>query len=277
MRRLFFFIMLGIVALTVLWIQAERRPHRPEAQYVSTEMARIHESLDHMAGQPVDLRSQSRIRFADGTGARESIDDLPVPIVPGSRVTQAEIQPPRPPAPPQRRGPNRADPKPARVSAIKNAKGMALRGEPVVGRLSATDDRARADAELQLQRRITEWLMPEVPSSWPVPNPLLHAVALSTEVQPVEKELGTLYEATIRADLSPARRVEIVETYHRELVARRLMVLAGVLAFILSCLAGLAGYIKADEATKGYYTNRLRIVSAAGVGAAGVLIYQILT
>ena len=41
------------------------------------------------------------------------------------------------------------------------------------------------------------------------------------------------------------------------------------------CLAAVSGYIRADEATKGYYTKRLRLLAAAAVGASGVLIYQI--
>jgi hypothetical protein len=45
----------------------------------------------------------------------------------------------------------------------------------------------------------------------------------------------------------------------------------------LMCLASVSGYIRADEATKGYYTNRLRMLAAAGVGAGGVLIYQMVT
>ena len=102
-------------------------------------------------------------------------------------------------------------------------------------------------------------------------------MVLDTQIQPVVKEYGTLYEATLRADFSPARRDKIVRVYERELVARRLALLGGVLGFVLVCLGALAGYIQADEATKGYYTNRLRLAAAAGVGAAGVAIYQILT
>jgi transposase len=48
------------------------------------------------------------------------------------------------------------------------------------------------------------------------------------------------------------------------------------MGFVLTCLAAFAGYIRADEATRGYYTNWLRALAAAGVGASGVLIYQLL-
>ena len=51
----------------------------------------------------------------------------------------------------------------------------------------------------------------------------------------------------------------------REVVARRLVTLGGSLGFVLVCLASLAGYIRADEATKGYYTHWLRAIAAAGV------------
>ena len=39
-------------------------------------------------------------------------------------------------------------------------------------------------------------------------------------------------------------------------------------------LGAVSGYIRADEATKGYYTRRLRMLAAAGVGAAGVILYR---
>ena len=45
--------------------------------------------------------------------------------------------------------------------------------------------------------------------------------------------------------------------------------LGGGLAVALAGLAVLTGYIRTDEATKGYYTNRLRLAAAAGLGAAG--------
>jgi hypothetical protein len=68
----------------------------------------------------------------------------------------------------------------------------------------------------------------------------------------------------------------LVDVFHREQVRDRLTVLGGIFGFVLICLAAISGYIRTDEATKGYYTNRLRMLTAAGVGAGGVLIYQML-
>ena len=85
-----------------------------------------------------------------------------------------------------------------------------------------------------------------------------------------------LYTAELTADFSPQRRAQLVEAYDHDLVRHRLTTLAAVLGFVLVCLAALSGYIRADEATKGYYTNRLRMLTAAGVGAAGVIVYRML-
>ena len=75
-----------------------------------------------------------------------------------------------------------------------------------------------------------------------------------------------MFEATLTVDTSSERRNALIEVYNRQLVEQRMASLGGALAFVLICLAAVSGYIRADEATKGYYTNRLRILAAAGVG-----------
>ena len=86
-----------------------------------------------------------------------------------------------------------------------------------------------------------------------------------------------MYITHLTLDKSPENRARMLGVYNHELVGRRLVNLGGSLAFVLMCLAAVSGYIRADEATKGYYTNRLRMLAAAGVGAGGVLIYQMVT
>ncbi len=100
---------------------------------------------------------------------------------------------------------------------------------------------------------------------------------IETIVEPVVKDYGTLYVAKLRVDVSPEQRAIFTESYQRQLVHRRMVLLGGALGFVLICLGAISGYIRADEATKGYYTNRLRLLAAVGVGAAGVVIYQVLT
>ena len=45
---------------------------------------------------------------------------------------------------------------------------------------------------------------------------------------------------------------------------------------MLACLAIFVTYVRADEATRGYFTNRLRLVALAAAGAAGYAVYRFL-
>ncbi len=199
--------------------------------------------------------------------AREDAEGIPVPIVPGTRVTSAKARPPVP----------------ARLTSHTpqvTAAGPTPTTVVVEGQVSASEKRAKADAGRALQRKVVEWLGPEVPDSWTPPAPMVQAMILETQVRPddrltlKEKDYGPWYVAELKADFSPRRREALVEVYTRELVQHRLVSLGGTLAFVLICLGVISGYIRADEATKGYYTNRLRMLAAAGVGAAGVILYN---
>jgi hypothetical protein len=146
----------------------------------------------------------------------------------------------------------------------------------VIGLISATEQRAKDEARRKLQSEVMNWLQPEVSPPWSPPTQLLDAMVLETRIRPVVKDYGTLYEAELKVDASSFRRAQMVELYNRELVLRRLTTLGGTLTFVLICLAAVSGYIRADEATKGYLTNRLRLLAALGVGIAGVVIFRIL-
>jgi hypothetical protein len=208
-----------------------------------------------------------------GAVEREDAEGLPVRIVPGTRVTEAQAMPPVPPR-----------------SAIKARHRVRSRPAPPVfinagvaeiptlsGEISATPERADTEARRRLRETITAWLDPDVPTSWVVPGSMLDAMVLVTSVETVQKDYGPLYITHLKLDTTPARRAEIVRAYNHELVGRRLVNLGGSLGFILICLAAISGYIRADEATKGYYTKRLMMLAAAAVGAGGVLIYQMVT
>jgi len=206
---------------------------------------------------------------------REEAEGLPVPIAPGTRVSAAQAQPPAQP-PPVIAIRRQATPNPKAPPAVASPVPVSSPSDTVTGLISATEERAKADARRKLHDKVVAWLDPQVPGSWSPPPPLLDTMVLETRIKPVVKDYGTLYEAELKFDASPGRRAQLIEEYNRELVERRLMTLGGTLAFILVCLGAVSGYIRTDEATKGYYTNRLRILAAAGVGAAGVVIYQLL-
>jgi hypothetical protein len=204
---------------------------------------------------------------------REAAEGLPVAIVPGTRVTVAQARPPAAPKRPVRpvRSARPATPAPVLAPAVAGSQTMMVKGQ-----LSATEARAKADARKALEDQVFDWLGSDVPGSWSPPARLVDAMILETRINPVVKDYGTLYVAELKVDFSPERRKALVEVFHRQQVRERLTVLGGIFGFVLICLAAISGYIRTDEATKGYYTNRLRMLTAAGVGAGGVLIYQML-
>ena len=207
--------------------------------------------------------------------ASEEVDGLPVPIVPGTRVIEAEAKPPLHPQPAVRVHAPAPPAPPAPAVAAPPAADSPSVEQTVTGQLSATVERAVADARHQLSDRITHWLDPEVPGSWSPPVRLVDAMIMGEpSIKQIQKDYGELFEATLTVDTSSARRNALIEVYNRQLVEQRMASLGGALAFVLICLAAVSGYVRADEATKGYYTNRLRLLSAAGVGAAGVIIYH---
>jgi hypothetical protein len=206
---------------------------------------------------------------------REDADGLPVPIVPGTRVTQAQALPPYPAR--SKINTRRWGSPPTEKPIVINTGAAEI--PTLAGEISATPARADQSARETLRKAITTWLDPDVPSTWSLPERELDQLALLTARETVERkdDLGPMYITHLTLDTTPAHRERLVKLYNRELVGRRLIRLGGSLAFILMCLAAVSGYIRADEASKGYYTNRLRMLAAAGVGAGGVLIYQMVT
>lgn len=219
---------------------------------------------------------------------RERHDDIPVPIVPGTRVEEAIPEPPdlpdlpsrplaevppEPPVPPQPPRP----PVPPRPPAPRETR-------VVSGPISTTAERAREAAREKLDGVVAEWLEAAgVPPSWTPSRQQVDRMIVETTVETVAKDddalfkdYSTLFVANLRVDVSPECRGGFVRAYRRQLVHGRMLLLGAALAFVLFCLGSLNGYIRADEATRGYYTNRLRLVTAVGVAAAGAVLYRMI-
>ncbi len=237
----------------------------------------VHRAIDEVRGALLSDDDNSEVGTPPQPSIveREEAEGLPVAIVPGTRVTEAR---PVPPAPPRRPIKNRAGlqprPEPTAISRIDAEENSTLAGQ-----ISATPERALEQARKDLKHDISAWLDPDVPRSWAIPERLLNSIVLNTELETVPRkdDNGPMYITHLKLDKSPESRARMIGVYNHEVVGRRLVNLGGSLAFVLMCLAGVSGYIRADEATKGYYTNRLRMLAAAGVGAGGVLIYQMVT
>lgn len=172
----------------------------------------------------------------------------------------------------------------------------------LIGRLSASEDRARQDLRKTLEREVADWTAADVPPTWKLPAAEVDALMQGAFVQPVTRnfkpavgdaipeaaspatpeipgldDLYTLYRAGQKVVFSASRKARYVEMYRHELASQRMQRLGGGLAMALACLAVLTGYIRADEATRGYYSNRLRLASLAGLGAAGAAAYRFLS
>ncbi len=267
MKRFLFWFALTLVGL-FFWLRVSHHHHhpRPAAGWVL-----FHESDESPWRGPkaYDDRDDD-----DTPDVRlEPAEGLPVPIVPGSRTTEARAEPPRRELSSTHRRPRR-QPFTIDTSTAEPVHPTDLL--TVSGRLSATEERALIDARRALERVLSERLTPGVPRDWKVPPALINGLIRQTQVVPRTRDYGTVYEATIKADFSPIRQAEIVAVYHREQVVKRLAILGTVLTFVLACLAALSGYIKADEATRGYYTTRLRLAALAALGAASVAVYRML-
>ncbi len=273
---------------------AERARHHVHHAFARTgrEFREAVHETGHEVGEALsdlgdDLRQSLHHAAED---VRDAIDDDFEPAPPHARGLDAPPAHPGPPAPaifPAPPAPSRLPervlaeapfppPPPASPGARQAAVDSPVAVE-IMGEISYSEERAKDEARAKLNQEVTTWLEASgIPRWWkPVPR-LVDAMIVQTTVKPVIKNYGTLYQAMLRADFSPRRVAPFIQSYQHQLVHRRIVLLGSGLALVLCCLAALAGYIRADEATKGYYTNRLRLLATAGVAVAGVAIYKLI-
>jgi|SRR5579864_9261947 len=223
-------------------------------------------------------RASARLHRLPQIALASQLPSPPAPPAPPESVTAPKLSeaPEAPEAPKDSPDPD-ATPKWFEQNDVAGKQSLELNGlRTIKGRQSADEPRAEADAHLMLEKAIADWLIPEVPRSWNAPKRLVDSAIVDRHVQPVDHDYGTLYKTGYRVDFTPRLRSQLIDVYHREIGTHRLIMLGGGLAFTLVCLAALAGYIRTDEATKGYYTNRLRLAAAVGVGAAGMAIARMI-
>jgi len=164
---------------------------------------------------------------------------------------------------------------PVGVAPADAADALVVRGYPM-----STPERAIEDGRARLLAAVQARLAARgVPRNWVPPAALLDTMIRTDRVEVDERDYGTVYIQTlhlVRLDGSGSNEETLIEAYERELAGHRLLVLAEILAFVLVCLAAVSGYVRADEATKGYYTAHLRVATVACVGAAGTVLYHVL-
>ncbi len=139
-----------------------------------------------------------------------------------------------------------------------------------------SEERARADLHDKLIKQLSRWLVDsDVDPAW-TPPAILTDRLLPTQFEIVEqdRDYARMYRASAPFSLSTPDRQRLVQEYDRQIAEKRLGLMGGVLAFVLACLGVTTAYVRTEEATRGFYTKRLRLIAAVSVGAAGVLLYD---
>jgi hypothetical protein len=88
--------------------------------------------------------------------------------------------------------------------------------------------------------------------------------------------VGRMEHVKLTVDITDQDRQEIRRLDQEVRREGRLLFLAKILAGVLVFLAAVAGYIRLDEWSKGYYTAWLRLGAASLVGAAGAAVWLFL-
>jgi hypothetical protein len=90
------------------------------------------------------------------------------------------------------------------------------------------------------------------------------------EVKDFGQGVGLVHEVSIRVDVTAQDLARVLKEDNRVQTEERLWSLLKGFAAVVALLAAVAGYIRADELSKGYYSAWLALAAAGFVAAAGV-------
>jgi hypothetical protein len=83
------------------------------------------------------------------------------------------------------------------------------------------------------------------------------------------------YDVTLNVDVGPKQYREMLENDREVRVQQRELILARVLAGVVALLLAVVGYLRLDEATKGYYTLWLRLGALGLVGGVAAALLML--
>ena len=157
----------------------------------------------------------------------------------------------------------------------------------VKGRISINESEADKDAFERLSQSIRLWLQSQldvqVDSRWQPPREMIEALIrerfMDDEVAAPESVAADAKKMMITgylADFSPRARERFLTAYQHEVAVDRLWKMGAAILGALVVLTTVSGYIRADESTKGYFTNWLRGAALLTGGAGGGAVYYFL-
>jgi len=171
----------------------------------------------------------------------------------------------------------RTVPKKLTPTKVKPRRGEDLQAvvyEKTVEGLGLTKNEAFEDAIDKARAQVTHDLRLTVPVS-------AEFVRERLKLDQHEKELENFvkgdpaYRITVDLQMTRGTYLELAEADRAVRVDERMEGVARVLSIVVVALGALAGYVRLDEFTKGYYTGRLRLLTVAVVAAATFAISRV--
>ena len=138
--------------------------------------------------------------------------------------------------------------------------------------MQATKELATKDALEQAQA----WLIHTLGLSYAPAPEFIRARMKNFKDEPGKTvpEIGPTTKVSFELELTRAAWEELAATERDTLTMTRMGWLARLVAIFTVLLGSVAGYIRLDEYTKGYYTGRLRVLAVAVVAVATAALAQ---
>jgi hypothetical protein len=95
-------------------------------------------------------------------------------------------------------------------------------------------------------------------------------------VEEFEDPVGAVVQIPLEVEVTPGARQLLADLDHELRVDQRMGIAGKLLAVVVAVLAAIAGYIRMDEWTKGFYTRWLRTAAVAFVVCAGAGLWMVL-
>jgi hypothetical protein len=132
------------------------------------------------------------------------------------------------------------------------------------------EDSAKQLAVKDAQKELESWLRNRK-LKWPLPQDYVQEHIRDKEVVPDKTLVDNkpMTEVKLLIDINDADYQEILNFDRKEQRENNQLLLARIIATIVTICAAVSGYLRLDEATKGYYTNLLRLGSLAVVSVVG--------
>jgi hypothetical protein len=144
----------------------------------------------------------------------------------------------------------------------------------------STREDAWQDALEKAQAAVINYLRQlQPPVDWVPPTDYVQRHLLKGDVKDEPKDLGPpvglVRHVQMRIEVTADDRADMLQLARHGVSEQRIHLAAKVLAGLVALLVSVAGYIRLDEWTKGYYTGRLWLATVGFLAAVGVAFWML--